>query len=234
MYTAKRDGGACHRVYVDSMHDAAIARLDLTADLDRTLEEGGLDVAYQPVVVLGTGAVTGFEALARWQHPVLGAISPAEFIPPGRGDRPDRPVGTLRAVPGVRRPRRVAARARPRRRARGECEPVAPAARRPAPARPRGRGPEDHPGPRRPAVPGGDRERARWFGRRGEPGPPEDPGPGGAALARRLRHRPLVPVAARRLSLRRGEDRSQLRVPARRRGPGPRGRGGGPAAGRGL
>ena len=81
MYTAKRDGGACHRVYVDAMHDAAIARLDLTADLDRALDEGALDVVYQPVVLLGTGTITGFEALARWQHPVLGAISPTEFIP---------------------------------------------------------------------------------------------------------------------------------------------------------
>jgi EAL domain-containing protein (putative c-di-GMP-specific phosphodiesterase class I) len=81
MYTAKRDGGACHRLYVDTMHDAAIARLDLTADLDRTLDEGALDVVYQPVVLLGTGAITGFEALARWQHPLLGPISPTEFIP---------------------------------------------------------------------------------------------------------------------------------------------------------
>ncbi len=54
MYTAKRDGGACHRLYVDTMHDAAIARLDLTADLDRTLDEGALDVVYQPVVLLGS------------------------------------------------------------------------------------------------------------------------------------------------------------------------------------
>lgn len=81
MYTAKREGGACYRLYTSSMHDVAISRLDLRADLDQAITEGSIEVVYQPVVSLRTGAIDGFEALARWQHPKLGAISPAEFIP---------------------------------------------------------------------------------------------------------------------------------------------------------
>ncbi len=81
MYTAKRDGGACFRVYAPSMHDEAISRLDLKADLDRAITEDAVSVAYQPVVSLETGRIEGFEALARWDHPTLGSISPNEFIP---------------------------------------------------------------------------------------------------------------------------------------------------------
>jgi diguanylate cyclase (GGDEF)-like protein/PAS domain S-box-containing protein len=81
MYTAKREGGACFRAYTTGMHDEAISRLDLKADLERAIAEDAVSVAYQPVVSLETGQIEGFEALARWQHPTLGAISPAEFIP---------------------------------------------------------------------------------------------------------------------------------------------------------
>ena len=81
MYTAKREGGACFRVYAAGMHDEAISRLDLKADLDRAITEDAVSVAYQPVVSLETGRIEGFEALARWDHPTLGSISPNEFIP---------------------------------------------------------------------------------------------------------------------------------------------------------
>ena len=81
MYTAKREGGACFRAYTTGMHDEAISRLDLKADLERAIAQDAVAVVYQPVVSLETGQIEGFEALARWQHPTLGAISPAEFIP---------------------------------------------------------------------------------------------------------------------------------------------------------
>ena len=51
------------------MHDEAISRLDLKADLDRAITEDAVSVAYQPVVSLETGRIEGFEALARWDHP---------------------------------------------------------------------------------------------------------------------------------------------------------------------
>ncbi|MCW2758224.1 MAG: hypothetical protein JWO46_1970 [Nocardioidaceae bacterium] len=80
MYTAKRAGGACCRTFHTDMHEQAIARLDLRADLEVALEGHGLSVAYQPLVALATGKIEGFEALARWHHPTLGEIPPTEFV----------------------------------------------------------------------------------------------------------------------------------------------------------
>jgi len=56
-------------------------RLDVEDRLRRTLDSGGLDVAFQPVVDLHQGRVIGAEALARWRDPSLGDVGPAEFIP---------------------------------------------------------------------------------------------------------------------------------------------------------
>jgi len=56
-------------------------RLQLLAALRIAISEGSLRADYQPKIELGTGNVVGFEALARWRHPDLGPISPAEFIP---------------------------------------------------------------------------------------------------------------------------------------------------------
>lgn len=51
------------------------------ADLKRALQQGELSVAYQPKIACATGELKGFEALARWTHPRLGAIGPDVFIP---------------------------------------------------------------------------------------------------------------------------------------------------------
>jgi diguanylate cyclase (GGDEF)-like protein len=81
MYRAKAGGRSGYAVFDEGMRDNAATRLQL----DRALREAlGLDqmwVAYQPVVDLGTGRVSGVEALLRWNHPQLGPVSPAEFIP---------------------------------------------------------------------------------------------------------------------------------------------------------
>lgn len=52
----------------------------IETELRRALERGGLTMAFQPLMSLRTGRVTGFEALARWKHPVMGLIQPDEFI----------------------------------------------------------------------------------------------------------------------------------------------------------
>jgi EAL domain-containing protein (putative c-di-GMP-specific phosphodiesterase class I) len=49
--------------------------------LREALRRGELKVAYQPIVRLGDGEITGFEALLRWHHPERGAVSPGDFIP---------------------------------------------------------------------------------------------------------------------------------------------------------
>jgi EAL domain-containing protein (putative c-di-GMP-specific phosphodiesterase class I) len=81
MYQAKRTGGGRYEVYDPHMHEAALARLELKADLERAFRADELDLAYQPIVDLATGATKGLEALLRWTHPVRGPISPSEFVP---------------------------------------------------------------------------------------------------------------------------------------------------------
>jgi EAL domain-containing protein (putative c-di-GMP-specific phosphodiesterase class I) len=63
------------------MHKTMIRRLELKADLQRALEEGEFVLHYQPVVNLETQAISGLEALVRWEHPRRGTIPPLEFIP---------------------------------------------------------------------------------------------------------------------------------------------------------
>jgi diguanylate cyclase (GGDEF)-like protein/PAS domain S-box-containing protein len=81
MYLAKSAGKACFRIYEPEMHHAALARLDLEAELRAALTAGEFTVHYQPTVHLGTGTVSGFEALVRWEHPERGLLAPDEFIP---------------------------------------------------------------------------------------------------------------------------------------------------------
>ncbi|HEY9808765.1 MAG TPA: EAL domain-containing protein [Halomicronema sp.] len=80
MHHAKKLGGARSEEFETSMHTRAINLLQLETDLRRALERQELRLHYQPVVSLGTGSITGFEALVRWQHPERGFISPLEFI----------------------------------------------------------------------------------------------------------------------------------------------------------
>ncbi len=68
-------------LYATGTLDTARRRFSLETDLRRALQRGELELHYQPLVDLGTGSLSGFEALARWQHPDLGAISPVDFIP---------------------------------------------------------------------------------------------------------------------------------------------------------
>ena len=56
-------------------------RLQLLAGLREGLAQNALRVEFQPKLRVGTGEVTGFEALVRWSHPELGPVSPAEFVP---------------------------------------------------------------------------------------------------------------------------------------------------------
>lgn len=60
---------------------AAMARLRLESDLRTALDSNQIQVFFQPIVRIASGQIQGFEALARWQHPSRGWISPSEFIP---------------------------------------------------------------------------------------------------------------------------------------------------------
>ncbi len=81
MYAAKAQGKGRTEIFRATMHMAARKRLQLSGDLRRALRDGELTVQYQPLVRLDDGRVLGAEALARWTHPVLGDVSPEDFIP---------------------------------------------------------------------------------------------------------------------------------------------------------
>jgi diguanylate cyclase (GGDEF)-like protein len=81
MYRAKAHGIAKHAVFDITMHDHAVAVLQLENDLRRAADRGELQVRYQPIVALQSARIVGFEALARWQHRQRGWVPPREFIP---------------------------------------------------------------------------------------------------------------------------------------------------------
>lgn len=82
MQFAKRDGRARYRLYDASLSDDAAERLRLEADLRTALNDSDqLYMMYQPQIDTRNGRMLGVEALVRWEHPELGNISPAKFIP---------------------------------------------------------------------------------------------------------------------------------------------------------
>ncbi len=80
MYHAKRGGGDRIDVFKTAMRARKSDRLSIESDLRRALERDEITILYQPIVRLEDRAIAGFEALARWNHPKLGRVSPAEFI----------------------------------------------------------------------------------------------------------------------------------------------------------
>ncbi len=81
MYRAKRDGRNNFRFFTAEMQVHSARSLQLENALRRALERDQLYLHYQPQMSLQHGRIVGAEALLRWQHPELGAVSPAEFIP---------------------------------------------------------------------------------------------------------------------------------------------------------
>jgi diguanylate cyclase (GGDEF)-like protein/PAS domain S-box-containing protein len=80
MYHAKRQGGDRMEVFKTAMRSRKTDRLTLESDLRRALEREEISILYQPIVRLEDRSVAGFEALARWDHPKLGRMSPNDFI----------------------------------------------------------------------------------------------------------------------------------------------------------
>jgi diguanylate cyclase (GGDEF)-like protein/PAS domain S-box-containing protein len=79
MYAAKRHGaGSEYYDVVDDHH--TVRRLGMLSELRAAIENGGVRLHYQPQVSLKTGGVASVEALVRWQHPLYGDVSPAEFV----------------------------------------------------------------------------------------------------------------------------------------------------------
>jgi diguanylate cyclase (GGDEF)-like protein/PAS domain S-box-containing protein len=81
MYLAKAQGKDRYEEFQDQMHTAVLARLELEADLRKAVLDSEFVVHYQPIFDVETGAIVGFEALVRWQHPTRGLLEPDSFIP---------------------------------------------------------------------------------------------------------------------------------------------------------
>ena len=80
MYHAKRIGGDRIEIFKPAMRSRKTDRLTMESELRRAIEREEIKVLYQPIVRLEDRAIAGFEALARWDHPKLGRLSPSEFI----------------------------------------------------------------------------------------------------------------------------------------------------------
>jgi diguanylate cyclase (GGDEF)-like protein len=81
MYRAKSEGKNDVRFFSSEIHSQTANRLRVEVDLRNALERGELCLHYQPKYDVSTGQIAGLEALLRWVHPVLGQLSPVEFIP---------------------------------------------------------------------------------------------------------------------------------------------------------
>jgi diguanylate cyclase (GGDEF)-like protein len=81
VYAAKENGSAQIELFDDSYHDMVRERNNLRIELAKAVSADEIMAYFQPEVDLRSGAIVGFEALARWHHRERGAISPEEFIP---------------------------------------------------------------------------------------------------------------------------------------------------------
>lgn len=80
MYRAKSSGRGRYEIFDTEMHTRALSQLQLESDLRRAVQQGQFVVHYQPVISIDGGAITGFEALVRWNHPQRGILLPREWM----------------------------------------------------------------------------------------------------------------------------------------------------------
>ena len=81
LFRAKREGRATHRMFSAEMAELETQRLQIAADLRSALENDGLTLAFQPIINQQTRSIVSCEALARWNLPGVGEISPSRFLP---------------------------------------------------------------------------------------------------------------------------------------------------------
>ena len=81
MYLAKRSGRRSYRFYTKELTVEATAHLLLESELRRAIDQGELELHYQPQVSFRNAEVIGCEALLRWNRPGVGYVSPVQFVP---------------------------------------------------------------------------------------------------------------------------------------------------------
>jgi diguanylate cyclase (GGDEF)-like protein len=93
LYQAKQQGRSQYQFYSPEINAQLHERLTLENELHGALGRNEMLVYYQPLIDLHSGQITAMEALVRWQHPTLGLISPAKFIPIAEANGAIVPIG---------------------------------------------------------------------------------------------------------------------------------------------
>ena len=81
LYEAKKRGRGRTAKFDDRLRERMLDELQIEQDLSMAFSDGQISCVYQPEIVVATGALFGFEALARWDHPERGLIEPDRFVP---------------------------------------------------------------------------------------------------------------------------------------------------------
>lgn len=93
LYQAKQQGRSQYQFYSPEINAQLQERINLENELHGALERNEMLVYYQPLIDLHSGQITAMEALVRWQHPTLGLVSPAKFIPIAEANGAIVPIG---------------------------------------------------------------------------------------------------------------------------------------------
>jgi diguanylate cyclase (GGDEF)-like protein len=103
LYAVKANGRGTYQFYTRSMNKELCDRRQIEMDLREAVERNELELHYQPIIDLRRNRVTGFEALARWRHPVRGLVPPAVFIPVAEDSGLVLPLGEWALTEACRR-----------------------------------------------------------------------------------------------------------------------------------
>lgn len=95
LQAAKESGPGQSCRYESEKHGRMVERIRLREALARAVTEGAFALQYQPIVRLDSGAIVGFEALVRWEHPTRGLVAPSEFIALAEETGLIEPIGDL-------------------------------------------------------------------------------------------------------------------------------------------
>lgn len=108
MYFAKNSGKNCWKFYDVQMQQSAYAKMLLTQNLHRAIENSEFELHYQPQIEIASGRVAGFEALIRWCSPEEGVVPPDQFIPLAEQTGMIKPIGNWVLQEACRFARRLA------------------------------------------------------------------------------------------------------------------------------